>query len=81
MRTILDAVAPVVGVVDAHPRLVILEVIPPLSVSGRPMEIWAAEKEVMKGKMKHVVVVVLTLCDDDDDDDVFGNCIPLRNSH
>ena len=40
---VLDAEAPVVGVVDAHPRLVILQVVATLSVSGGAMEKRAAE--------------------------------------
>ena len=35
---VLDAEAAVVGVVDAHPRLVILQVVTTLSVAGRAMQ-------------------------------------------
>ena len=38
VRPVLDAVAAVVGVVHAHARLVILEVVPPLSVASRPVQ-------------------------------------------
>ena len=40
---VLDAEAAVVRVVDAHPRLVILQVVATLSVSGGAMEKRAAE--------------------------------------
>ena len=42
VRPVLDAVAAVVGVVDAHARLVILEVVPPLRVARRPVQERAA---------------------------------------
>ena len=42
VRPVLDAVAAVVGVVHAHARLVILEVVPPLRVARRPVQERAA---------------------------------------
>ena len=39
---VLDAEAPVVGVVDAHPRLVVLQVVATLRVSGRAVQERAA---------------------------------------
>ena len=39
---VLDAEAPVVGVVDAHPRLVVLQVVATLGVSGRAVQERAA---------------------------------------
>ena len=45
VRPVLDAVAAVVGVVDAHARLVILEVVPPLRVARRPVQERAAAME------------------------------------
>ena len=42
VRPVLDAVAAVVGVVHAHARLVILEVVPPLRVARRPVQEGAA---------------------------------------
>ena len=48
VRPVLDAEAPVVGVVDAHPRLVILEVVATLRVSGRAVKKRAAENKWMK---------------------------------
>ena len=38
VRPVLDAVAAVVGVVDAHARLVVLQVVPPLRVARRPVQ-------------------------------------------
>ena len=45
MGSVLDTVAAVVGVVDAHARLVILEVVPPLRVARRPVQERAAAME------------------------------------
>ena len=45
VRPVLDAVAPVVGVVDAHARLVVLQVVPTLGVAGGAVEVRAAGKE------------------------------------
>ncbi len=42
VRPVLDAVASVVRVVDAHARLVVLEVVAPLSVPGGAVEEGAA---------------------------------------
>ena len=42
VRPVLDAVSPVVGVVHAHARLVVLEVVAPLSVTGGAVEEGAA---------------------------------------
>lgn len=41
MGAVLDAEAAVVGVVDAHPRLVILEMVPALRVPGSPVQVRA----------------------------------------
>ena len=44
MGAVLDAVAPVVGVVDAHPRLVIPQVVTSLCVPGSSVEQWTPEE-------------------------------------
>ena len=46
VRPVLDAVAPVVRVVDAHPRLVIPQVISPLRVPGSAVKQGAAEMKI-----------------------------------
>ena len=48
---VLDAVAPVVRVVDTHPRLVIPQVISPLCVPGRAMKQRAPAIEIVSRKM------------------------------
>ena len=52
VRAVLDAVAAIVRVVDAHPRLVIPQVVPPLCVPGCSVEQWTSEE------------VVCEMCDD-----------------
>ena len=47
VRPVLDAVAPVVGVMDTHPRLVIPQVVSPLCVPGSAMEQGAAEMRIV----------------------------------
>ena len=44
--SVLDAVAPVVCVVDAHPRLVIPQVVSSLRVPGCSVEQWTSEQVV-----------------------------------
>ena len=46
MGAVLDAVAPVVCVVDTHPRLVIPQVVPSLRVPGCSVEQWTSEEVV-----------------------------------
>ena len=44
MGAVLDTVAPVVGVVDTHPRLVIPQVVPSLRIPGCSVEQWTSEE-------------------------------------
>ena len=50
VRPVLDAVAAVVRVVDAHARLVVLEVVATLSVARRAVEVGAAGKKTKKAE-------------------------------
>lgn len=54
VRPILDAEAPVVGVVDAHPRLVILQVVTTFSVSSSAMQQRTSEKKMKNINMYRV---------------------------
>ena len=62
VRPVLDAVAAVVGVVDAHARLVILEVVPPLRVARRPVQERAA---AIEAEMRKVLTQSISLASDE----------------
>jgi hypothetical protein len=59
VRPVLDAEAPVVGVVDTHPRLVILQVVPTFRVSGRSMQQRTTERKLKNSLLNIFYNIIL----------------------